>query len=137
MTAEKAIYQLLQDNIPALENRIYAMIASQDQDPPFCVFQRTDSSRWRSINNPSGIAQAFIQIDVYARDYYQAKTIAADVEQLLDGYRGTVDFTGDSPADAIKIAGISLQNDIDILEQSDEPILHRNSAAYLVTYYLG
>jgi hypothetical protein len=32
------------------------------------------------------------------------------------------------------LPGVSLQSDDDLLDQTDEPFLYRNSATYLVTY---
>ena len=34
-----------------------------------------------------------MQIDVYDDDYYGAKDLAAQIEEALDGYRGTVSYT--------------------------------------------
>lgn len=125
---EKALYELLKTHAV---NRVYALRAPQDALSPYIVFQRTDSDRWRSINNPSGIAQAYIQVDAYAGSYYAAKELEALIETTLDGFRGDVQTGGDT----IKIAGISLQNDLDLLDQTDSPLLFRNSASYKVTYH--
>ena len=130
-SCERAIYELLKG---FAESRVYALQAKQNTAVPFIVFQRTDSQRWRSMNNPSGMAQAYIQIDCYGKDYYEAKELAAAVETALDGYRGTVYHGNASPQDFTRIGGISLQSDLDLLDQTDEPLLFRNTATYLVTY---
>lgn len=128
---EYAIHELIKT---IGDNRVYAMRAPQDAVVPFVVFQRIDAQRWRSINSPSGIAQATIQIDVYAGDYYAAKTLAAQIETALDGYAGTVYYGADSPQASVRIGGISLQGDNDILDQTEEPFLYRSLNTYLVTY---
>lgn len=134
-TCEPGIDQLLKDVAAASENEpIYALRAPDNAKGTFIIFQRVDSQRWRSINNPSGIAQAQLLIDVYAEDYYIAKTLAGKIENALDGYSGTVYHGENSPQDFVEIGGITLQNDIDILDQEDEPVLYRNSARYNVTY---
>lgn len=120
---EPAIYELLKN---LAGGAVYALRAPQGSKDPFVIFQRINSERWRSINNPSGIAQAHIQIDAYAGSYYEAKTLAASVEEILDGYKGTVS--------SVRIAGISLQDDHDTFDQTDEPFLFRVSATYFVTY---
>lgn len=132
--AEKAIYELLKGFV---SNRVYGLRAPQNATAPFIIFQRVDSTPWRAINGPDGITQATLQIDFYARDYYTAKELAGDCAAILDGFRGTVNITSDSPSESIRIAGISLQNDIDILDQTDAPLLFRVSATYLVTFYTG
>jgi len=110
--------------------RVYALQAPQNSKTPFVVFQRIESERWRSVNGPSGMAQARLQVDAYGDDYYTVKELAADIEAALDGFRGTVEFDGGS----VNIGGISLQTDEDLLDQTMPPQLYRNRAEYLVTY---
>lgn len=128
---EKAIYELLKTKAGG---RVYAMRAPQNSAAPFIVYQRIGSTRWRCINNPSGVGQADVRIDVYDTTFYGSKELAVDVEETLDGYSGSVIITGDSPQDVVVIGGISLQDDVDIIDQTDQPMLYRNSATYLITY---
>lgn len=129
---EKGLFELLKT---LAGGKVYAMRAEQGATGPFVIFQNTDSGRWRSINNPSGIAQAQFRIDAYAQEFYEAKALAGQIEAALDGYRGTVYYEGDSPQDSIFIAGISLQTESDILDETENPLLFRNTALYLVTYH--
>lgn len=128
---EPAIYELLRT---LAAGRVYALRAPQNSTAPFIIFQRIDSERWRAINGPSGIAQVTIQVDCYASTYYAAKELAAEIEEILDGYRGTVSWGEGSPQEFVRIGGVSLQNDSDLLDQTEEPFLYRNTATYLVTY---
>lgn len=128
---EYAIHELLSS---LASGRIYALVAPQDVEAPFIIFQRTSGDRWHSLDNPAGIAQAEIQIDVYSDEYYEMKSLAADVENTIDGYRGTVYYGSGSPQEAVRIAGVTLQSESEILDQSDEPRLFRHTARYLVTY---
>lgn len=129
---EPAIYHLIKNTAP---NKVYAHAAPNGETGPFVTFQRVDSVRWRSINGPSGTAQAYMQIDCYAQGYYDAKELGAAIETILDGYRGRVYYGTDSPQESVFIAGITLQNDVDVTDETDEPLLFRNSATYLVTYH--
>ena len=128
---ERGIYELLKN---LAGGRVFLLQAEKNCAAPFIVFQRTDSERWRGINSPSGMAQAYIQVDAYAKDAYTAKDLALEVESILDGHRGVVYHGNGSPQDFVRIAGVSLQNDFDTLDQTDEPVLFRNTAVYLVTY---
>jgi hypothetical protein len=128
---EKAIYEILKNKAGG---RVYALRAPQNATTPFIVYQRVSSERWRSINNPSGIGQATIQIDCYGSTIYSAKELAVDIENLLDGYSGNVTITGSSPQDVVVVGGVTLQNDVDIIDDTDEPMLYRNIARYLFTY---
>ena len=123
---EYSIYELLSG---LLNGDVYAQRAPQNKTE-FIVFSRVSSQRWRCINSPSGMAQATIQIDCYSKGYYTSKAIGADVENILDGYRGVVVHN----AESIRVAGISLQDDIDLQDQTQEPFLYRNMLTFLVTY---
>lgn len=128
---EPALVELLNNLAPG---KVYMMRAPQNETGPFIIIQRVDSDRWRSINGPSGMAQANIQIDSYAKKYTTAKDLGAQVESILDGYKGVVYYGDESPSEFVRIAGASLQNDIDIPDQTDEPFLFRNSMVFLITY---
>lgn len=138
MTAivEKAIFELLKDHVPAVSGikQVFALRAPDNSKGPFIIFQRTDGGRWRHINGPSGMAQVSTQIDVYSPGYYSAKGIAAAVEDTLDGFKGIVYHGADSPQEFVRIAGISLENETELLDETDQPLLYRHSASYLVTY---
>jgi hypothetical protein len=134
MTCEFAIYELL-DDIALFSGRVYALRAPQNAVAPFVVFQRIDVDNWRSLTAPSGIKQATVQIDIYAENYKASRTAAKSVEDALDGFRGMVNISGTSPPlPSVRIAGITMQGDQDLLDQTDEPFLYRVSADYLVTF---
>ncbi len=130
-TCEPAIFELLK---ALAGGNVFGGRAKKNQESPFIIYQRADSVRWRSLNGPSGLAQAYIQIDSYEKDYNAARALAAQVETVLDGYRGIVYYGSGSPQDFVRIGAISAQSDVDLLDQTDEPLLHRVSATFLVTY---
>ena len=130
---EKAIYELLKDTVA--NNQVYSIRAPQNVTGDFIVMRRTSSQRWRSINAPSGVDQVDLQIDAYSYgDYYTAKELGESIETILDGYSGTVSLTGTSPLETIKVLGITLQNDLDLIEQEEDNFLYRNLLNFLVTY---
>ncbi len=128
---EPAIYELLKT---LASGNVFFLRAPQNSTGPFIIIQRTDSDRWRHINGPSGTAQAHIQIDCYDGLYISAKTLAAAVESILDGYTGLVYYGTNSPQQVVEIRGVSLISDHDNLDQTDEPVLYRNISTFLVTY---
>lgn len=129
---EEAIYELLKD---LAGGAVSAQKAKKGQQAPFIIYQRINSERWQSIDGPSGVAMAEIQIDAYDKLYYDAKRLGAEVELLLDGFEGPVEYGNDSPQRTVEIASIVCQNDIDILDDTDQTTLSRSSAVYRVTYY--
>lgn len=114
--------------------RIYPLRAPQNATTPFIIYQRTSAERWQGINRTSDIAQANIQIDVYADTYNSAKEISGQIQELLASYRGVVYYGTDSPQEFVSIKGVSVQSDFDTLDQTEEPFLYRNSTDYLTTY---
>jgi hypothetical protein len=128
---EYAIHSLLQG---LASGKVYALQAPQNTAAPFIVFQRAGGERYRSIAQPSGLARVQIQIDCYAADYYAAKSLAASVEDILDGYAGTVSYGSNSPQSTIRIGGITLESEDDILDQTEEPFLYRVITVYNVTF---
>lgn len=128
---EPAIYELLS---ALAGGQVYALQAPQNVSGDFIIFQRLDSDRWRAINGPEGIAQASFRIDSYSPSFYTSKALGAQVEEILDGYSGTVLYDIGNGEISIDIGGITLQNDSDILDQTDEPQLYRNTMTFLVTY---
>lgn len=136
-TVTPAIYELLK-GITAInvagQVRVYAGRAPDNATAPYIVYQETDSERWRSINNQSGIAQAYIQVDAYADKPFAASMLGADVETALVDHRGIVPYGTGSPRPSVRIAGISFQNGSDMIDQTEKPFLHRRYAVYLVTY---
>lgn len=142
MIMEQALYDLIAA-IPGLNIgagteedpiRIYHTVAPEKSPDPYVILQRVDSDRWRAINNPSGMVQATIQIDSYAQEKWDSKTLAGKIEKALDGYKGDVTISGTSPILVCKFAGISCENDVDLFDKTDEPFLFRVSSDYLVTY---
>lgn len=134
---EPAIYELLKGLVTG--QKVYRLVAPQGENGPFIVYQRIDRDMFgknhlnRQAGQP-GTVQAFVQVDSYAKETDVAAALGAQVEFTLDGYSGTVEYGNDSPKDSIVIGGITLQNEVDLLDETDEPFLFRHSAVYLITY---
>jgi hypothetical protein len=133
MTAivDSGLYELLKG---LAGGRVFFLVAKQNETTPFIIIQTVSSDRWRDINDPSGMAQATVQIDCYADTFMDAKQLSGQIEAILDGYRGTVSYGATSPQSTVRIAGASLQNEFDTLDQTAAPRLFRNLSTYLVTY---
>lgn len=131
---EAALCSLIVAAATAAGTNVFAMRAPHGITTPFVIFQRVTSERWRALNTASGMAQATIRIDAYAPDYYAAKALAAQIEAAIEGYRGIVYYGLNSPQESVWLAGVSIQSDFDLQDNTDEPFMFRNSASYLVTY---
>lgn len=127
---EYAIYEKLKE---LCSGKVYALRAPDNTVGDFIIFSRTDTENWRSINNPSGIAQATIQIDCYGKTYYTTKAIASSVETILDGFSGVVPYGSNSPQDTITL-NATMQGAADLYDQTDEPFMYRVTMDFLVTF---
>lgn len=134
---EPALFSLLKGLVAG--EKVYSLRAPQSEKGPFIIYQRIDRDQMgknhlhRSAGQP-GTVQAFMQVDAYAQDLGAAQALGALIEYTLDGYSGTVYHGNNSPQDFVVIGGITLQNDTDLLDETDEPLLFRHSSVYLVTY---
>jgi hypothetical protein len=128
---EYAIHELIKT---LADTNVFYMKAPKDAPSKYIIMQNITGDRDRHINGPSGMAQDYFQIDAYAEKYYDAKALAAEIEETLDGYKGTVYYGDNSPQDFVRIGGISFQSAEDAYDQTDEPFLYRVIAEYLVTY---
>lgn len=135
-TCERAIYELLKT---LANGDVFAMRAPDNHAGPFIIFQRVDRNTEikKTLNRTpgtAGLAQVTMRIDAYADSYYDAKDLATSIEDILDGYTGTVLHGTNSPQDFVVIGSVSLQNDFDIVDKTEEPLLFRVSASYLIIH---
>lgn len=94
---EQAVFALLNGVAGGGPN--YPLMAPQNVRPPYRIYQRIDGTRFGSMDGPSGLAQARIQVDSYAPTYEAAKLDSETVRQAIDGFSGTIA--------GIRIGGVS------------------------------
>ena len=120
-TLERAAYTLL-----STIETTYAGKAPQDADTPFIVYRAITRDGWDSLDGPSGMAQKSIQVDSYAIGSDDAKQLAGQVRQLLNGYGGTVS--------SVRIDSCRLLSETDLSELETDPKLERVSQDFLFTF---
>lgn len=136
--SEPAIFELLKTLVA--DESVFWGAAPPNQKADFIVYQEVDTDKMgKFILNPSpgqaATVQSYIQVDCYSETALGAKTLGKLVEFTLDGYENTVYYGGNSPQDFVVIGSISKQDgDAMLVDRTDEPLLFRNSAVYLVTY---
>jgi hypothetical protein len=107
--SELRTYLLAQSGIAALiGTRVYPMKLPQSPTLPAITYQRVSGSRVQSLTGPSGMAHPRIQVDCWAASYDGAKALAAEVQDDLDGYRGTMGTT--------RVGGVIVYGDRDWYE---------------------
>lgn len=131
-TVEKGVYELLKG---LASGQVYALRAPSGVTGPFIVFQRVASIRLgEHLQGPAHLTDATIQVDVYANDFYTAKDIRAQAETILAGYIGPVYYGDGSPQEFVKISSVTVQGDSDLMDETADPLLYRNSTLYNIMY---
>ena len=129
MSAELAVYTILKNDAPVaalVGTRIFPSLAPQNAANPLIVYQRISADRITSLDGPSGLSWARVQVDCYAETYAGAKTLSAAIRVALEGYRGTVG--------GVRVGGISLETDRDLYENDPEPGLFRVTHDFTVIH---
>jgi len=105
-------------------DRVYPQLAPQGAAVPYITFFRVTGSPVRHMRGPATIAEATIQIDVFAPTYSQMLTIAEGTRLALDGFRGPISVAGAT----LHISHLSLDNErvqlVGPLSASEDPIHH-------------
>lgn len=133
-----AVYALL-SNVPAVQsavgNRVWPRRAQAPSKPPFVVYGFAGGTRWHSLTGPSGLTQARVQVDVYAAGYLEARTLAAAIHAALNGFRGEVPVSDDSPQEMVRIGSISAPVPPDDSEEPNvDPPLFRVRQDFLIIF---
>lgn len=90
MTIESAVYARLNAAaiaIPPTLNttQIYPIIAPQDTDPPYVIFEITDGIHHRDVTfGRVRLVNSHVDITCYARTYKAMKTLAAQVRLIME-----------------------------------------------------
>lgn len=68
-------------------DRCYPNEAPQKAKMPYVVYQRIDTVRERHLRGSSGLAHPRFQLDIYSRNYDEARRIANNLRLTLDARR--------------------------------------------------
>ena len=92
MDVATAVVSLLQAAPPVtsiISDRIAAVAMPAKLARPNVVYQVIDGRRFYGNDGPTGLKRATLQVSCYADTYGVAKSLAAAVSDVLDGYAGT------------------------------------------------
>lgn len=114
---------------------VYAARAPQKARAPYVIYQQIFRSGIAfSLDGPSPLVQAEMQIDSYAATQAGAHGLADLIRQTLNGYRGSVAIGQDSPPDTVRIGAVRLTNQLDLPDDGTDPKLFRVMQEYLFTF---
>jgi hypothetical protein len=92
MSPATVIYNLLKDSVPVgalIGDRIYATTIPANIDFPAVVYHETIEEKEQSKDGPIQTGNHFCDVDIYSKNYSNAKSIAAAIDTELDWYTGT------------------------------------------------
>ena len=105
-------------------NRIYPLKIPQNPIYPLITYQRISGAKMQSLKGSTGKAHPRYQIDIWAKKYDDAVSIAHAATVALDGYKGTVL--------GVEIKAINFITDRDFYEEAID--IHRRSVDFYIWY---
>lgn len=107
MTIESGLYSFLTTQISGL--KLYPQIAPETQAPPYVVYSRDGTDRWRTFASEGQFVASF-NLSVYATAYSAMVALKDSIRVLLETKTGTL-ATGSPYVQAIEI-----DNELDMYE---------------------
>lgn len=86
MTLQSDLFTLLSTGGTDCAGRVYPGVAPDAPTLPYMVYSRINTNSENVLSGTSGLANTRMQIDIYAKTYVQAQTIARAVDTLMNGW---------------------------------------------------
>ena len=113
--------------------RIFAIKLPQGEERLSIVHSRISALGDHHMQGASGLVRARLQIDCWSKsDADAADLLARQVKERIDGYRGSMRWGEDSPAEAIVVQGIFCESERE--DYDDVAKMFRSSKDYLIWY---
>jgi hypothetical protein len=103
--------------------RFYPITAPQNVTKPYATYQRIGGVRHRSVDGPAGLASPRYQVDAWATDIDEARSLSAAIRRAIDGFKGD--------AGGLTIHEI-VMDDEPFEDFEPDTLLYRASADYIV-----
>lgn len=113
--------------------RIHTGTAPQQSEFPLVVIRRTTGNTPRTQNGTKLFSRASVSVDVLARNYADALTVAGQIRDGLDGYVGQFDSEPAGTETTIQSCRCTAEP-IDISEADGDLVLRGVSQEFLFVY---
>ena len=138
MSVEKGLFQLIQgdptvSSLVTMANGagVYWILAPKGATYPLIVLGTVSTSDTITFGGDAGFRNALFQIDCYASSFYQSRSIAKAVRNVLKSYRGNLPDT-----DSTAVAGVLQTKDWDMpYEEGSTGFIFRAMLEFRVWYY--
>lgn len=112
--------------------RIYPLRLPQGVIEPSVVYQRISGLGDHHMAGASGLARPRMQVSCWAQSADVATQLANLVKARIDGFRGSMLWGDNSPAEAIVVQGIFFDSERDLYDEALK--LYALSRDYLIWY---
>lgn len=112
--------------------RVYPVRLPQGVIEPSIVYQRISALGDHHMQGASGLTRPRMQISCWAQTADLATQLANLVKARIDGYRGSMLWGENSPAEAIVVQGIFFDSERDLYDEALK--LHALSRDYLIWF---
>lgn len=113
--------------------RIFSVKLPQGETRASIVYSRISGQGDHHMEGASGLNRQRVQIDCWASTMDAADLLARQVKERIDGYRGSMLWGEDSPAEAIVVQGIFFDSEREDWE-TGPPDRFRSSKDYLIWF---
>lgn len=113
--------------------RLFPVTLPQGEVRTSIVYSRISGQGDHHMEGASGLNRTRVQIDCWAQTADAADSLARLVKERIDGYRGSMLWGEDSPAEAIVVQGIFYESEREDWEKGP-PELYRSSKDYIVWF---
>lgn len=115
-----------------LRYRLFSLKLPQGETRDSIVYSKISGLGDHHMQGPSGLARPRIQIDSWAKEIDDAVTLSGLVKERIDGFRGSILWGEDSPAEAVVVLGIFFESDRE--DYDDTAKLYRVSQDYFIWF---
>lgn len=112
---ETALFGFLKTNVPLVGDRVYSSQGLQGGAKPYLVVTKVSAPRYHTHEGAAGLVDCLMQISIFADGYIETKNIAAEIQNALQGFSGTMG--------AVEVGGAFYQNEVDNYE-TETDIFH-------------
>lgn len=113
--------------VAGLNNRVFPLVTKQNQEVPYVVYDRIQTSRERTLSGYAGLIETYYQLDIYEKSYTNLKSITADVIAKLKTLEG-------STLGSFYIQSAVIENEYEAVEDDKDQKWYRTTIELKLSY---
>ena len=131
MSIEVAVFQHVRNNVPSINQRVYALVAPQGIDEPYVVLNKVSGVREYTHTEQASLVTTRYQLTVYGKNYSNVKATVEEIRQAFSSFKGQM-----GGASGTYVAACFLQNEIDGFDQTlSSTDYYQVVVDYLIKHY--